>query len=585
MIKKYRHYSAETLLRAYEAVKTAAKKFAVPVQTLRDRVKGYIDPQNFKTGGETVLTKEEEETLVNHVETMAQLGYGYSNIQLQHLSGERAFDMGRRKENKPLSNNWLYGFLRRWNDRLSTLNPRKLESNRARCATPEAVSLYFENLQDIISKYNLNNKPHCIYNLDETGLQPEHRPPNVIAPPNSKPQAIVSPRSTTTTLIGCVNALGNALPPFFIFKGKRYNPDLMKGASTGARGVMSDSGWSNGDIFQQYLQDHFLPHVKGQTKDDPVLLIYDGHASHVSSKLIEWAKTNNIILFVLPAHTSHLLQPLDVAIFGPFKSFYYSECALFMRQNIGQTITRYDMCELACKAYLKALTPVNIQAGFRKTGIFPFSSAIVAREKLFPSESFREDRPVEKVKAMKQGKEAVETFLQMKSEKVTSKESKDSENCKCTCKKSLNCIRPKAGGKPITEDTFKDQLEDYESKKQKQNGTNKIKVQKKQNQQKEICESPKPSTSGVHFPKPFTSDNDGNHLSHELSDSDEDGDVSDVCCVCMKKSPPNLQSLPYLKIVNWAACDKCDHWVHLTFCSKVHVVRRHSDFLCPHCVE
>ena len=302
-------------------------------------------------------------------------------------------------------------------------------------------------------------------------------------------------------------------------------------------------------------------------------------------QLIEWAKTNNIILFVLPAHTSHLLQPLDVAIFGPFKSFYYSECALFMRQNIGQTITRYDMCELACKAYLKALTPVNIQAGFRKTGIFPFSSAIVAREKLFPSESFREDRPVEKVKAMKQGQEAVETFLQMKSEKVTSKESRDSENCKCTCKKSLNCIRPKAGGKPITEDTFKDQLEDYESKKQKQNGTNKIKVQKKQNQKKEICESPKPSTSGVHFPKPFTSDNDGNHLIHELSDSDEDGDVSDVCCVCMKKSPPNLQSLPYLKIVNWAACDKCDHWVHLTFCSKVHVVRRHSDFLCPHCVE
>ena len=89
LIKKYRHYSAETLLRAYEAVvsegvpvKMAAKKIAVPVQTLRDRVKGYIDHQNFQSGGETVITKEEEETLVNHVETMAQLGYGYSNIQL-----------------------------------------------------------------------------------------------------------------------------------------------------------------------------------------------------------------------------------------------------------------------------------------------------------------------------------------------------------------------------------------------------------------------------------------------------------------------------------------------------------------------
>ena len=59
----------------------------------------------------------------------------------------------------------------------------------------------------------------------------------------------------------------------------------MKGASTGVRGVVSESGWSNGDIFQQYLQDHFLPHVKGQTQDEPVLLIYDGYASHISLKL------------------------------------------------------------------------------------------------------------------------------------------------------------------------------------------------------------------------------------------------------------------------------------------------------------
>ena len=92
-----------------------------------------------------------------------------------------------------------------------------------------------------------------------------------------------------------------------------------------------------------------------------------------------------------------------------------------MRQNIGQTFTTYDMCELACKAYLKALTPVNIQAGLCKTRIFPFSSAIVVREKLFPSESFKEDRAVEKVKAMKLGKEVVKTFLQMKLRKLHQK--------------------------------------------------------------------------------------------------------------------------------------------------------------------
>ena len=51
------------------------KIFSVPVQTLRDSVLGYIDPQNFQSGGGTVLTKEEKQTFVNHVETMEQLGH------------------------------------------------------------------------------------------------------------------------------------------------------------------------------------------------------------------------------------------------------------------------------------------------------------------------------------------------------------------------------------------------------------------------------------------------------------------------------------------------------------------------------
>jgi hypothetical protein len=53
-----------------------------------------------------------------------------------------------------------------------------------------------------------------------------------------------------------------------------------------------------------------------------LLLIFDGHKSHISVDLIDWAKEQKIILFILPAHTSHILQPLDVACFGPFQKIY-----------------------------------------------------------------------------------------------------------------------------------------------------------------------------------------------------------------------------------------------------------------------
>ena len=56
--------------------------------------------------------------------------------------------------------------------------------------------------------------------LDETGIQPEHRPSNIIGNPNFKPQAITSPNSSNTTVIGYSNAAGNAIHRISFSKGK-----------------------------------------------------------------------------------------------------------------------------------------------------------------------------------------------------------------------------------------------------------------------------------------------------------------------------------------------------------------------------
>ena len=80
-------YSAETTIQAYEAVKTkrismqrVALQFRVPVQALRDRVKGHIDPYIFHLGSGTVFIHEEELTLIDHIEAMSELGYGHRNV-------------------------------------------------------------------------------------------------------------------------------------------------------------------------------------------------------------------------------------------------------------------------------------------------------------------------------------------------------------------------------------------------------------------------------------------------------------------------------------------------------------------------
>ena len=62
-----------------------------------------------------------------------------------------------------------------------------------------------------------------------------------------------------------------------------------------------------------------LPAVNDTLKTGPVILFLDGHKSHETLALVEIAKKHGITLFVFPPHTTHLLQPLDVGVFGPFK--------------------------------------------------------------------------------------------------------------------------------------------------------------------------------------------------------------------------------------------------------------------------
>ena len=126
------------------------------------------------------------------------------------------------------------------------------------------------------------------------------------------------------TIIAAGNALGNSVPPYYIFPGQRWNPDFLNGACPGAAGEMSKKGWSNSETFHNYITKHFATFVKlsDDKASDHTLILYDGHKSHISLTLSDWAKKHNVTLFVLPPHSSHLTQPLDVAVFGPFKAIY-----------------------------------------------------------------------------------------------------------------------------------------------------------------------------------------------------------------------------------------------------------------------
>ncbi|XP_069671659.1 uncharacterized protein [Periplaneta americana] len=181
-------------------------------------------------------------------------------------------------------------------------------------------------------------------------------------------------RGSLITIVLCMSAGGTYVPAMFIFPRKNFSPLLMKGAPPGSIADCHPSGWIQTDLFKKWFL-HFVEKVK-PTREDPALLIFDGHYSHTRNlQLIDCARENNVTLICLPPHSTHKLQPLDRSFIGPLKSYYSEEVRTFLRSQ-GRPVSHFDVAELLARAYLKASSVENAVSGFKVTGIYPLNPNI-----------------------------------------------------------------------------------------------------------------------------------------------------------------------------------------------------------------
>ncbi|XP_030766209.1 uncharacterized protein LOC115890186 [Sitophilus oryzae] len=160
--------------------------------------------------------------------------------------------------------------------------------------------------------------------------------------------------------------------------------DLLKrNGPVGAIYECSTKGWMNEELFLTWVK-HFKKH-SAASKENPVLLLLDNHSSHCSLATYEFCRENGIIMLSFPPHTSHKLQPLDLTVFGRLKSAYSNECSLFMRQNIHQKITPYDVAEIFNRAFIHVATIEKVQKGFEVSGIVPYRPNVFTDEDFLPA--------------------------------------------------------------------------------------------------------------------------------------------------------------------------------------------------------
>ena len=123
---------------------------------------------------------------------------------------------------KKVSNGWWQMFLKRY-PQLALRTPATLSYARVKASDRDSLNAYFDILEDTLDENNLMSQPCLIFNVDETGLS--------LNPPPLKAVHIKGQRNPSQcsvgvrqqiTVVGCVSAGGQFIPPMVIWNRKSY---------------------------------------------------------------------------------------------------------------------------------------------------------------------------------------------------------------------------------------------------------------------------------------------------------------------------------------------------------------------------
>jgi hypothetical protein len=229
---------------------------------------------------------------------------------------------------------------------------------------------WFRRFQHTRNKWDIID-PN-IYNMDESGTAISVEQKSRIILPAKKKDVFAKQDGNREwgTMIEYIRVIGRDIPPFFIHKGKHILRDLAELIShSRVTLACSENGWSNDEIGFEWLK-HFNKHTTSTGAYR--LLILNGHGSHATFTFTNYARENKIVLLYLPPHTTHRLQPLDVAIFQPLAK-YYSQLIHNEAKYGGKGITKREWITWIQLAREKANIQANVTSAWAVTRLIPFN--------------------------------------------------------------------------------------------------------------------------------------------------------------------------------------------------------------------
>ncbi|SPO32559.1 related to transposase [Ustilago trichophora] len=321
----------------FSSIHKAAAANSVPESTLRGRLSGVPTIREGHASMQA-LTPAAETALLEHIRRCACSGFPLTPAQIRDYANTVSRGIPGCTDAPDVGRNWLQGFLL-WHPSICSHWSWCLDNARLTGTDANGIQAWYQQLGRIVNEYSVLTTN--IYNMDETGFRFGQGGSEQILPP-----VIIT--KGASHMVGEHRKMANVPASWHFAKTNR--------------------GWTTQELAVDWLKTVFDTNTMPSTPLQWRLLIIDSHNSHTSTKFLVTAWNRRIIPFCFPAHSTHIMQPLDVSVFGPVSAAYKQIINNLAPQSVSD-VNRSQFVTFYAQAREKALTPTAAQKAFADCGI------------------------------------------------------------------------------------------------------------------------------------------------------------------------------------------------------------------------
>ena len=367
------NYTEENLANAIRDVRgkglshqAAAERNGVPKATLSRKLKG-LQPKN--PGRPPVLPQDVLDSIGDALATCADWGYGLDLLEVRSFvksyADKNKLKIPRFKDNLS-GDEWARKFMK--DQKLTRRIATNVKEARAK-VSQEILEKYSANLKKVVDGV----PPSNIINYDETNLTDDPGSKTIVCRRGVKRcDRVINHAKSSTSIMFSGTASGHMLPVYVVFKAQNLYKTWIEGGERQWRYNRTISGWFDQQVFEDWFDHIIIPYAKAQ--EGKKVIIGDNLSSHLSPKVLELCTRFNISFVFLPPNATHICQPLDVAYFKPLKTAWRKQLELYKICHPGAATLPKHHFPSQLKNVLMSVKAENIKSGFKKCGIYPFST-------------------------------------------------------------------------------------------------------------------------------------------------------------------------------------------------------------------